>query len=220
MPNTMLLTPEDIALELDTDAISVHRLIARRQLQATLIPPDKWRILPDVFSRYVRAGADDYRDLRQNEDVLTDRVDEMKATELEKAVVSAAEKQRLSDSQLEVRARQALPKTSNSSNRPLTTWEEQKQRNPAGVPTRVDLRLLLALAPAITEVLDGPIKSVFKTPVQTWVYSNFGDLYLGQKLREALLLQERDRPVKPPRKLDASRDTRPMAWLYSHGPEH
>lgn len=169
-----LLTLGDVAEQLETNEVSVLRLISRGRLQATRIPPDKWRVLPDEFFGYVRDGAQDFRDLRNVPDVLTETADEFKATELEKAVIRAAKPIRLSDSQAEVRGRKKLA---------------EKNRGARVKSTGVELSFPVKVTPAIRAVVDGPIRSAFQAPGQTWVYENFGDLFLAQKLREALLAQ-------------------------------
>ena len=193
-----LLTAEDIGKELDCNEVSALRLIARGQLKAGRIPPDKWRVTPDDFFSYVRAGVKDYRDLRKTPDLLGTNAMQFKASELEKLVARTAEGQRLSDQQIELRGRaQAGAAT------------PQPAAGPGGA-LYAELQVTLILTPAIEVVLDGPIVSLFNAPRQTWPVDKFGDLYLAEKLREQFELQHRDAKAK---------QGDGLLWLYGRGPE-
>jgi hypothetical protein len=198
MSEAILLTPANVAEQLEANELSILRLIGRGRLRATSVS-GKWLLTPADLQNYVQRGAEDFRDLRGKPDVLDDNSMSFKAEELEKAVFRAAEDQKLSDENAEVRARrQSTAAGKPQVSRPGLAHEE--------------LLVQLRLTASILAVLDGPIASAFKIPGTSYPFEKFGDLFLGEKLREQINRQHRDAAKKP-------NTPAPLEWLYG-SPEH
>jgi hypothetical protein len=193
-----LLSLTDISAELDTDLLSVHRLIALGILPATNLG-NRIVFVPDLFIVWVQAGADGFRDLRDLPDPIADGEGSYRAQEAARVIRTAAESQRLPDAMAETRGRRAAGES-----------------RPGGMLTAV-LQVPLVPTGEVRAAASEPLQTAMK--IRGTVTQPAGDYFLQESIRVAVKQAWEDRRQRPGsgKPIDPERPV--ASWLYSLAPD-